>query len=106
MIAFSRSLNDVRQRGLRGISATSVSGVRFRPGRLQRRHVVDDADPHVHDQVPHELAQGTYTITLKGNETGVTKVASSTTPILLPRGSTLNLGAGGGATTTANRNAV
>jgi hypothetical protein len=50
--------------------------------------------------------QGTYTITLKGNETGVVKLASSTTPILLPRGSTLNLGAGGGATTTANRTAV
>ena len=50
--------------------------------------------------------QGSYTITLKGNETGVTKVASSTTPILLPRGSTLNFGAGAGATTTANRTAI
>jgi hypothetical protein len=50
--------------------------------------------------------QGQYTVTLKGNETGGVKLASSTNPILLPRGSTLNLGVGGGGTTTANRIAI
>jgi len=50
--------------------------------------------------------QGQYTITLKGNEIGGAKLASSITPIIISRHSSLNLGVGGGATTTANRTAL
>ncbi len=50
--------------------------------------------------------QGQYTVTLKGNETGGVKISSSTSPILLPARSTLNLGLGGGGATTANRIAI
>ncbi|MCP1829114.1 hypothetical protein J2R76_005814 [Bradyrhizobium sp. USDA 4532] len=50
--------------------------------------------------------QGQYTVTLKGNETGGAKLASTTTPIIISSRAGLNFGAGGGLTTTANRTAI
>lgn len=50
--------------------------------------------------------QAAYTLTLKGNETGSLKSLANTFPFTLSKLTTMNLSAGGGVTTTANRTAI
>ncbi|MGM4962990.1 hypothetical protein AB7714_05750 [Tardiphaga sp. 1201_B9_N1_1] len=50
--------------------------------------------------------QAAYTLTLKGNEIGSLKALTNTFPFTLSKLTSMNLGVGGGLTTTANRTAI
>lgn len=86
------------------------------PKILPLEDLVEDIDCEFQDAVREQIYdngrtwlktwQGQYTITLKGNETGSAKIASTATPILISSRTNLNIGAGGGTTTTANRTAL